>query len=199
MKLHCNCIEIALKLHIINRVYQQECYQDLRERRDNKPLFHGEKFMEHYQREIDEENCAMIFNNSIMPNLVWPGELANEQQNELFKKMTIYRGKYGFLRAYEHLDLLSNMWNRRMLNYYSNPKNIDQVKKLDFSHQLFGSLQDLVQYESNCGNMMQIIKQKGMYNKYKILCNFNAISLQFHCNCIAIIIYKIIIIIILII
>eukprot|EP01083_Nonionella_stella_P290688 989107_1 len=144
-------------------VYSHECWQTLDEKKENAPTFCGQNFEEHRQRELDIPNAWMIYNNADPHSLVWDGSMSLEAKHSLYEEYPINRGKFGYLRGYERLDLLGLKWNERMHNFYLRIENEELLQQCEFSNGLLKDIEAIILRTSQIGNMQQIIIQKGVY------------------------------------
>ncbi len=102
-----------------------------------------------------------MFMNADKFNIRWHGEMGNEYQNNISKRYSIARGRYGPLYAKMRLEKLSNHWNRLNAQWYERPENIEKKKQCEFSDELHSEIQQLMKWEANLGDILEELRDKG--------------------------------------
>ena len=111
--------------------------------------------------EMAPENAILMGNNSRFPNMVEPGEQANERRNEHYKGYKRKRGKEGIARAYARLDYDEIGWNNDMYAYYKN--HPDKLEECQFSDSLIDDIEEIQIRQREIGDMTDIIREKGIF------------------------------------
>lgn len=102
--------------------YSKECYQVLKEKKDNHPLYNNIKINNLLRTETRWEIVQVYWNNRKSKNITHFGTKQNEMINSYFNKAGLGIGRKGLYTGYMHAMKITLAWNLRRFRYLRNHK-----------------------------------------------------------------------------
>ena len=150
MSLYSVPLNSGLILNLSKRFYQSAAYQDLKEKKENQPLLHGDEALEFIRRELDFEYTILQYNNTRALNASWLGSLGNERQNSQYADHKSVRGFLTIKRFIVVQRLHFMKWNITRCQSLLHPSKFEWLQDHDFDRSLLVNIDKLAYSLHRC-------------------------------------------------
>ena len=138
--------------------YRRERYQILKEKSNEKPIFHGQE-LEHAKIETTPDLAINFLNNQLAPYLIHPGSLGAEKAYAYLHMQSFNRGKKGLKRTYMQALKAKVGHNLRRFEFWKER----QFERLEWSSLIINDFTKLYNKFYKLKDVKRAIKQNGYY------------------------------------